>query len=74
MTLVENGGSTALTGVSVTVKRKADNIEKEFGSILPESTRIMVSAPALIAQVSKKKKPVVPKALGIRLVKAGKGR
>ena len=74
MTSIENEGSALLTGTSVTVKRKADDIEKELGSVLPESTRIMVSAPASIAQVSKKKKLAAPKALGIKLVKAGKGR
>ena len=53
----------------VTVKRKADDIEPDLKSLLPENTRAMVNALSASLQPAKKKKPDNSKSLGIKLVK-----
>jgi Saf4/Yju2 protein len=53
----------------VTVKRKADDVEPDLKSLLPENTRAMVNAMSASLQPAKKKKPDNSKSLGIKLVK-----
>ena len=53
----------------VTVKRKADDVEPDLKSLLPESTRAMVNAMSSSIQPPKKKKVGNSKSLGIKLVK-----
>ncbi len=53
----------------VTVKRKADDVEPDLKSLLPENTRAMVDAMSTSLQPAKKKKAVNSKSLGIKLVK-----
>jgi hypothetical protein len=57
------------TSTVVTVKRKADDIEPDIKSLLPESTRAMVNAMSASLQPAKKKKAEPSKSLGIKLVK-----
>ena len=53
---------------TMTVKRKADYVEPDLSSLLPESTRAMVNSMSASLQPAKKKKADVSK-LGIKLVK-----
>jgi len=53
----------------VTVKRKADDVEPDLKSLLPENTRGMVNAISASLQPAKKKKADNSKSLGIKLVK-----
>jgi cell division protein FtsN len=53
----------------VTVKRKADDVEPDLKTLLPESTRAMVNAMSSSIQPPKKKKVGNSKSLGIKLVK-----
>lgn len=55
----------------VTVKRKADDSEPTLQSLLPESTRALISSSALPA-ATKKKKVEGKSSLGIRVVKKAK--
>lgn len=57
---------------TITVKRKADDVEHDLQSLLPESTRAMISSTTLTMQPAKKKKSDASKSLGIKLVKKGK--
>lgn len=57
---------------TITVKRKADDVEHDLQSLLPESTRAMISSTTLTMQPVKKKKTDASKSLGIKLVKKGK--
>ncbi|KAF8479057.1 DUF572-domain-containing protein, partial [Russula ochroleuca] len=58
----------------VTVKRKADDVEPDLKSLLPENTRAMVNTLSASLQPAKKKKADNSKSLGIKLVKKkGKG-
>jgi Saf4/Yju2 protein len=57
------------TSTVVTVKRKADDVEPDLNSLLPESTRAMVNAVSASLQPAKKKKAEPSKSLGIKLVK-----
>jgi len=67
------GGNETATPAMVTVKRKADDVEPDLKSLLPESTREMVntivSGPS---QPAKSKKANSSKSLGIKLVKKKK--
>jgi len=51
----------------VTVKRKADDIEPDLKTLLPENTRAMVNAMSASIQPAKKKKADKSKSLGIKL-------
>lgn len=62
-------GSDATT--VVTVKRKADDIEPTLQSLLPDSTRALISS-ASLQPTAKKKKVEGKNALGIKVVKRGK--
>jgi Saf4/Yju2 protein len=64
----EDGEETPASTV-VTVKRKADDVEPDLKSLLPESTRAMVTAMSASLQPAKKKKADNSKSLGIKLVK-----
>jgi len=59
----------ALAPAVVTVKRKAEDVEPDLKSLLPENTRAMVSAISASLQPAKKKKADNSKSLGIKLVK-----
>jgi hypothetical protein len=63
--------SEAEAATVVTVKRKADDSEPTLQSLLPESTRAMISSSALPA-AAKKKKVEGKNSLGIRVVKKAK--
>jgi hypothetical protein len=67
----EDGEETPASTV-VTVKRKADDVEPDLKSLLPENTRGMVNAISASLQPAKKKKVDNSKSLGIKLVKKGK--
>lgn len=56
----------------VTVKRKADDTEPHLLSLLPDSTRALISSKAAALHVAKKKKTDSKNKLGIKLVKKGK--
>ena len=64
----EDGEETPASTV-VTVKRKADDVEPDLKSLLPETTRGMVNAISASLQPAKKKKADNSKSLGIKLVK-----
>ena len=64
----EDGEETPASTV-VTVKRKADDVEPDLKSLLPENTRIMVNTISASLQPAKKKKADNSKSLGIKLVK-----
>ena len=64
----EDGEETPASTV-VTVKRKADDVEPDLKSLLPENTRGMVNAISASLQPAKKKKADNSKSLGIKLVK-----
>lgn len=55
----------------VTVKRKADDTEPTLQSLLPESTRALISSSSLLP-AAKKKKTEGKNSLGIRVVKKAK--
>lgn len=57
------------TPTVTTVKRKADDVEPDLKSLLPENTRAMVNALSASLQPAKKKKADSTKSLGIKLVK-----
>lgn len=67
----ESGDDDEETPVSkvVTVKRKANDVEPDLKSLLPENTRGMVDAISASLQPAKKKKANNSKSLGIKLVK-----
>ncbi|KAI9510372.1 DUF572-domain-containing protein [Russula earlei] len=67
----EDGDETPASTI-VTVKRKADDIEPDLESLLPESTRAMVHSMSTSLQPVKKKKSGNSKSLGIKIVKKGK--
>jgi hypothetical protein len=56
----------------VTVKRKADDIEPDLLSLLPESTRALISSKTAAPQAAKKTKTDAKSKLGIKMVKKGK--
>lgn len=62
----------APTSTTVTVKRKADDIEPSLHSLLPESTRALIQTKSTAIHVAKKKKSDGKNLLGIKLVKRGK--
>lgn len=64
----EDGEETPASAV-VTVKRKADDVEPDLKSLLPENTRGMVNAISASLLPAKKKKADNSKSLGIKLVK-----
>ena len=57
------------TSTVVTVKRKADDVEPDLRSLLPEDTRAMVNAMSASIQSAKKKKADNSKSLGIKIAK-----
>jgi Saf4/Yju2 protein len=65
-------GEESPASTVVTVKRKADDVEPDLESLLPESTRVMVNAMSASLQPAKKKKQDNSKSLGIKLVKKKK--
>jgi hypothetical protein len=65
----EEDGEEASSSTVVTVKRKADDVEPDLKSLLPENTRAMVNALSASLQPAKKKKADSSKSLGIKLVK-----
>ncbi|KAF9466434.1 CWC16 protein [Collybia nuda] len=62
----------ASTSTTVTVKRKADDIEPSLHSLLPESTRALIERKSTSIHTSKKKKNDGKNTLGIKLVKRSK--
>lgn len=69
----EDSASTAAPAPAiVTVKRKADDVEPPLHSLLPESTRALISTKASAIHATKKKKIDAKSTLGIKLVKKGK--
>ncbi len=68
----EEDEEEALAPPVVTVKRKADDVEPDLKSLLPETTRAMVNAMSASLQPAKKKKADKSKSLGIKLVKKEK--
>ncbi|KAH7889939.1 hypothetical protein F5I97DRAFT_613635 [Phlebopus sp. FC_14] len=62
-------GSTSQT---VTVKRKADDIEPDIHSLLPESTRALLSAKSTAVPPTKRPKSDLKNKLGIKVAKKGK--
>jgi hypothetical protein len=64
----DDGEETPASTV-MTVKRKADDVEPDLKSLLPEGTRAMVSTMSASLQPAKKKKADNSKSLGIKLVK-----
>ncbi|KAG1883003.1 DUF572-domain-containing protein [Suillus subluteus] len=56
----------------VTVKRKADDVEPDLRSLLPESTRVVLGAKSLGAPPAKKPKSDLKNKLGIKIAKKGK--
>ena len=65
----ETGEDGEASSTVVTVKRKADDVEPDLKSLLPESTLAMVDAMSASLQPAKKKKAGPSKSLGIKLVK-----
>jgi len=65
----DDGEPAAPASTLVTVKRKADDVEPDIKSLLPEGTRVMVNAMSASLQPAKKKKADSSKSLGIKLVK-----
>jgi hypothetical protein len=65
----KTGEEGEATSAVVTVKRKADDVEPDLNSLLPESTRAMVNVMSASLQPAKKKKAEPSKSLGIKLVK-----
>ncbi|KAL0951658.1 hypothetical protein HGRIS_008338 [Hohenbuehelia grisea] len=63
--------ASAATNV-VTVKRKADNSEPDLHSLLPESTRSLISKSTAMASAPKRKKLDGKNSLGIKVVKKAK--
>ncbi|KAG9318124.1 CWC16 protein [Chiua virens] len=65
--------SEASTSKPVTIKRKAGDIEPELHSLLPETTRELISSKAAVAAPSAKKpKSDLKSKLGIKVAKKGK--
>ncbi|KIJ60616.1 hypothetical protein HYDPIDRAFT_116916 [Hydnomerulius pinastri MD-312] len=62
----------ASTSHTVTVKRKADDVEPDIHSLLPESTRALLSAKVAGAPPAKKPKADLKNKLGIKIAKKGK--
>jgi hypothetical protein len=54
----------------VTVKRKADDMEPDLHSLLPESTRVLISSKAAGLHAAKQKKT---NSLGVKLIKKKRG-
>ncbi|KAI0278033.1 hypothetical protein BC826DRAFT_1113584 [Russula brevipes] len=65
----DDGEPAAPASTLVTVKRKADDVEPDIKSLLPEGTRVMVNAMSASLQPAKKKKADSSRSLGIKLVK-----
>jgi len=65
----KTGEEGEATSTVVTVKRKADDVEPDLKSLLPEGTRAMVNVMSASLQPAKKKKAEPSKSLGIKLVK-----
>lgn len=64
--LASGSGSSAETSSVVTVKRKAGDMEPDLQSLLPESTRTLISSKVLGMPVAKKKKANTKSLLGIQ--------
>jgi Saf4/Yju2 protein len=67
----ESGPDTPATSVparTITIKRKADGMEPNLGSLLSDTTK-GAAAGAKISQPPPKKKKIAPNSLGIKLVK-----
>lgn len=56
----------------VTIKRKADDVEPDLRSLLPESTRVVLGTKSLGAPPAKKPKSDLKNKLGIKIAKKGK--
>ncbi|KAG0706347.1 DUF572-domain-containing protein [Suillus ampliporus] len=56
----------------VTIKRKADDVEPDLRSLLPESTRVLLDAKSVGAPPAKKPKSDLKNKLGIKIAKKGK--
>lgn len=56
----------------VTIKRKADDVEPDLRSLLPESTRVVLGTRSLGAPPAKKPKSDLKNKLGIKIAKKGK--
>jgi hypothetical protein len=56
----------------VTIKRKADDVEPDLRSLLPESMRVVLDAKSLGAPPAKKPKSDLKNKLGIKIAKKGK--
>ncbi|KAG6331188.1 hypothetical protein ID866_7903 [Astraeus odoratus] len=71
------GGSSEATSVesssrTVTIKRKADEVEPDIRSLLPESARATVDTKSASAPATKKAKSDLKNKLGIKIAKKGK--
>jgi hypothetical protein len=56
----------------VTIKRKADDVEPDLRSLLPESTQVVLGTKSLGAPPAKKPKSDLKNKLGIKIAKKGK--
>ena len=63
-------GATVQEEKVVTVKRKADGDEPDLHSLLPESTRTLISSKIATMPVVKKRKTDMKNSLGIKIKKA----
>lgn len=71
----DNSGDSHTESISpqlVTIKRKADDVEPDLRSLLPESTRVVLDAKSLGAPPVKKLKSDLKNKLGIKIAKKGK--
>jgi hypothetical protein len=62
----------ASTSRIVTVKRKADDVEPDIHSLLPESTRALINSKAAAVPPAKKPKADLKTKLGIKVARKGK--
>lgn len=68
-TQVVDGEPEASSSSVVTVKRKAEGMEPDLYSLLPESTRALITSKAAEMPVAKKKKTDMKNTLGIKIRK-----
>ncbi|KAG1749089.1 DUF572-domain-containing protein [Suillus paluster] len=71
----ESSGDTSIEPTApqlVTIKRKADDVEPDLRSLLPESTRVLLDAKSVGAPPAKKPKSDLKNKLGIKIAKKGK--
>lgn len=72
---VDSSGDSPIEATSpqlVTIKRKADDVEPDLRSLLPESTRVVLDAKSLGAPPAKKPKSDLKNKLGIKIARKSK--